>query len=255
MNNKMNLDYKKGRGGVKKTEPFTPLQYIIGKEKFFGLDFIVNEDVFIPRPETEILVNAVLDTINDMVPHRPGGSIESGSAPGRCKDELRILDLCTGSGCIAISLTKNVTNCKIIASDVSEKALEIAKENACLNGVLDKITFISSDLFKDIKGKFDIIVANPPYISEHEFETLQKEVLREPRLALDGGQDGLDFYRRIFNEAPQYLKTGGYCIMEIGYGQREAVKEVINNTKNFELIDVKEDQYNIDRVIKVRWIN
>ena len=225
---------------IKHIQAYTPLQYIIGKEKFFGLDFIVNDDVFIPRPETEILVNTVLDTVNEhLTPNT----------------EPRILDLCTGSGCIAISLTKNVHNCKIFASDVSEKALEIAKENARLNGVGDRITFVSSDLFKDIKGKFDIIVSNPPYIAEHEFETLQKEVLKEPRLALSGGTDGLDFYRRIFNEAPRYLEKCGYCITEIGYGQRQVIKDIIEKTASFELIEVKEDQYNIDRVIKVKWIN
>ncbi|MDP3792066.1 MAG: peptide chain release factor N(5)-glutamine methyltransferase [Candidatus Omnitrophota bacterium] len=221
-------------------KPFTPLQYIIGKEKFFGLDFIVNEDVFIPRPETEILVNTVLDTINEYRPQVTG---------------LRILDLCTGSGCIAISLTKNVTNCKILASDISDKALEIAKANAAINGVSDNVVFLKSDLFESIDGKFDVIVTNPPYIARHEFKTLQKEVLKEPVVALDGGEDGLDFYRKIFNEAPKYLKTGGYCIMEIGYGQREAIKVIINKHDGFELIDVKEDQYNIDRVVKVKWIN
>jgi release factor glutamine methyltransferase len=225
-------------GGVNPVKPHTPLQYIIGKEKFLGLDFVVNEKVFIPRPETEILVYAVLDVIN-------------ATYNGRCA----ILDLCTGSGNIAISLTKNATNCKIFASDVSEDALEIAKKNARLNGVSESISFIKSDLFCGIEGKFDIIVSNPPYIARHEFETLQKEVLKEPRIALDGGKDGLDFYRTIFRKAPQYLKKGGYCMMEIGFGQRAAIKEMIEASGNFELIDVKEDQYLIERVVVVRWIN
>lgn len=241
---------------TKPIEPFTPLQYIIGKEKFFGLDFIVDENVFIPRPETEVLVHTALETINEKQ---------------KTKNELKILDLGTGSGCIAISLmvrlrspsnmneieglTKNAPNCKIFASDISDRAVETAKKNAILNGIPDTITFIKSDLFESIKGRFDIIVSNPPYIAQSEFKTLQKEVLMEPRLALDGGEDGLSFYRKIFNEAPGYLETGGYFIAEIGYGQREAIKKIIEGTKRFELIDVKEDQYSIDRVIKAKWIN
>lgn len=225
---------------IKTIEPFTPLQYIIGKEKFFGLDFLVNEDVFIPRPETEVLVETTLEIVK-------GTRHET--------QDTRILDLCTGSGCIAIALTKNALNCKILASDVSDKALEIAKENAILNGVYDKGSFIKSDLFKNIDGKFDIIVSNPPYIARAEFESIQKEVLREPRLALDGGEDGLSFYRRIFDEAPLYLKRGGYCMVEIGYGQREAVREIMERQGNFKVIDVRKDQYGIDRVITAKWIN
>ena len=224
-------------GGVK---PFTPLQYVLGKEKFFGLSFMVNEDVFIPRPETEILVQTVLETINES---------------RITNDERRILDLCTGSGCIAISLTKNARKCRIFASDISEDALKIARDNARMNGVSEDISFIKSDLFKDIKGKFDIIISNPPYVAQCEFKTLQKEVLREPLMALDGGKDGLDFYRRIFTEAPRYLNDGGYLMVEIGYGQRDAIKDIVEGIKGYRLIDVKEDQYSIDRVVKVRWTN
>lgn len=243
-------------------KPFTPLQYILGKEKFCGLDFIVNEDVFIPRPETEILVNTALDFIDATMKGR-GARISGG--------EIKVLDLCTGSGCIAISLmsrlrstlipseseglTKNAANCRIFASDVSAKALDIAKENARINGVAGDITFIVSNLFDSIDGKFDIIVTNPPYIARHEFKTLQKEVLKEPILALDGGEDGLDFYRKIFKESSQYLNKGGYCIMEIGYGQRDPIKSIIEKIGKFEVIDVREDQYLIDRVIVARWIN
>jgi release factor glutamine methyltransferase len=166
-----------------------------------------------------------------------------------------MLDLGTGSGCIAIALTKNAANCRIVASDISVDALETAKENARLNGVFEKINFTKSDLFCDIEGKFDIIVSNPPYIARHEFEALQKEVLKEPMLALDGGVDGLDFYRKIFADAPGYLIHGGYCIVEIGFGQLGAVKNIIADTKEFELVKTKVDQYGIDRVVVVRWIN
>ena len=150
-------------------------------------------------------------------------------------------------------LTKNAADCKIVASDISEDALEIARENARLNGVFEKIIFTKSDLFCKIEGRFDLIVSNPPYIARYEFETLQKEVLKEPVLALDGGVDGLDFYRRIFSAAPGHLAHGGYCIVEIGFGQLSAVKEIIEKTKEFKLVEAKEDQYGIDRVIVAQW--
>jgi len=225
-------------GGVKSVEPYTPLQYIMGKEKFFGLDFIVNKNVLIPRPETEVLVEIALELIN-VIPDT----------------QYSILDLCTGSGNIAISLTKNAANCKIVASDISDDAIETAKENARLNGVFEKIIFTKSDLFCDIEGRFDIIVSNPPYIARHEFETLQKEVLKEPLIALYGGSDGLDFYRRIFSAAPDHLAHGGYCIVEIGFGHLSAVKDIILRTKEFKLVDIRVDQYGIDRVITAQWIN
>jgi len=225
-------------GGVKTVEPYTPLQYIMGREKFFGLDFIVNEDVLIPRPETEVLVQATLEFIN--------------SIPNT---QYSILDLGTGSGNIAISLTKNAANCRIVASDISKDAIETAEENARLNGVFEKIIFIKSDLFCNIEGRFDLIVSNPPYIAQHEFETLQREVLKEPSLALFGGVDGLDFYRRIFGAASGHLTRGGYCIVEIGFGQLPAIREIIEKTKEFKLIETRIDQYGIDRVIVARWIN
>ena len=240
---------------IKTVEPYTPLQYIIGKEKFFGLDFFVDENVFIPRPETEVLIETTLKIIDGLVIHRRGVVVENQMTPRRCRDKLRILDLCTGSGNIAISLTKNMHDCKIVASDISEDALEVARENAASNGVSENISFIKSDLFNNIKERFDCIVSNPPYIARYEFKTLQKEVLKEPRIALDGGEDGLGFYRRIFLGAPQYLKRHGYCIMEIGFGQLPVIKEIIEKSRGFELLDVGKDQYGIERVIVSKWTN
>ena len=225
---------------TKTIEPYTPLQYIIGKEKFFGLDFMVNEHVLIPRPETELLVETALHMIDAV----------------RCTQyAVRVLDLCTGSGCIAIALTKNAQDCRMVASDISGDAIETAKENARLNGVFKKIIFTKSDLFCDIEGNFDIIVSNPPYIARYEFEALQKEVLKEPVIALDGGVDGLDFYRRIFSGATRHLAHGGYCIAEIGFGQLTAIKEIIEKTKEFRLVETRIDQYGIDRVVVTQWIN
>ena len=234
---------------TKTIEPYTPLQYIMGKEKFFGLDFAVNEHVLIPRPETEALVETAIKIIDEIALHRRGGSAINCMTPRRCNEAVRILDLGTGSGNIAISLTKNAADCRIVASDISGDAIETAKENARLNDVFEKIIFTKSDLFHDIEGRFDLIVSNPPYIARYEFETLQKEVLKEPLLALDGGADGMDFYRRIFVEAPRYLKSGGYCIVEIGFGQAEAIKGIIGQAGEFKLLSVKEDQCGIERVM------
>lgn len=242
---------------MKTIEPYTPIQYVMGSTVFCGLDFLVDERVLIPRPETELLVEAVVEI---------AGSKEN--SPGI----LNILDLCTGSGNIAISLmsrqkaststlrgveglTKSLTNCRIVASDISSDSLDVARQNAVRNGLCDKIDFVKSDIFNDIDGQFDIIASNPPYIARYEFPTLQKEVLREPILALDGGEDGLDFYRRIIAAAPKHLKRGGSIVMEMGYGQRPAIADIIGKSGSFKLADVKKDRNMIDRVIIAEWIN
>lgn len=231
----------------------TPIQYVIGKTEFCGIDLAVDERVLIPRPETELLVEKAA-----ALAFSRGGTQE-------------ILDLCTGSGNIAIALmarlgsqsalipveglTKSITNCRIVASDISEGALEVARANASRNGAAGRIEFVKSDLFTDVKGSFDIIVSNPPYISGPEFGTLQKEVLREPRVALYGGIDGLDFYRNIFSRLHLYLKPDGRIILEIGYGQLDAIMDIIRQGGRFETAEVIKDWRGIDRVVVVRWIN
>ena len=233
---------------MKTIEPYTPIQYIMGSVEFCGLEFHVDERVLIPRPETELLVEAAAELAGS-------SSAKTGA--------LDILDMCTGSGNIAIalmarrcaSLTKNLSDCKITVSDISPAALEVARRNAIRNGVYDGLKFICSDLFTDIKGRFDIIVSNPPYIARHEFPALQEEVLREPMAALDGGTDGLDFYRRIAASLPEYLKRGGYLVIEIGYGQRAAITDIIGKSGIFRISDVKKDFNGIDRVITAKWIN
>ena len=217
--------------------PFTPVQYIIGHAEFCGLDIAVNENVLIPRPETELLVDKAVEVAKSQ------------------KTDVRALDLCTGSGNIAIALTKGVSACRIVASDISGGALEVARSNADRFGVSGKIEFVKSDLFDKINDRFDIIVSNPPYIAKFEFETLQKEVLREPRIALDGGDDGLDFYRKIIASAPAYLRPGGYVLFEIGFGQAAEIKKIISASGNFNIIEVAKDFNGIDRVITLQWIN
>lgn len=227
---------------MNRIKPHTPVQYIIGHTEFCGLDFIVNEDVLIPRPETELLVDAATELFYAIRNTRDA------------RRELRILDLGTGSGNIAIALTKRVSNCKMVASDISEGAVEVARINAEKHGVSDRIEFIASDLFEKIEGRFDIIVSNPPYIANGEFKTLQKEVLMEPRVALVGGEDGIDFYRRIISATPRYLVNGGALVMEIGYGQKAGILEIINQN-GMKPEEVRIDHNLIDRAIIARWTN
>lgn len=232
---------------MKTISPYTPIQYIMGKAEFCGLFFDVDERVLIPRPETEMLVEIAFALAVRMS--------ERGQTP-------EILDLCTGSGNIAVSLlskirglTKPISNCKIIASDVSREALEVARKNAIGNGIYEGIEFLESDLFGAIDGKFDIIVSNPPYIARDEFPTLQEEVLKEPRIALDGGDDGFDFYRRIAEALPKHLKRGGSAVMEIGFGQSGTVEEVIGRSGSIKVTGIRKDRAGIDRVAIAEWIN
>ena len=211
-----------------------PLQYITGIQEFMKLKILVTKDVLIPQPDTEILVEEAVEILSKM-------------------QNPVVLDLCTGSGAIAISLAKYVQNIKIYASDISKKALEIAKQNATLNGVSNNIQFIESDLFERIKDvKFDVIVSNPPYVASDDIKTLPKDVQNEPRLALDGGKDGLDFYRKIAKEGYKYLNRQGYLCLEIGYDQKNEVKKIIENEKRYVETYSKKDLCQNDRIIVTR---
>ncbi|MFH1854343.1 MAG: peptide chain release factor N(5)-glutamine methyltransferase [Candidatus Omnitrophota bacterium] len=218
-----------------------PLQYIIGRTDFMGLDFRVQTGVFIPRPETELLVANALSAISCQLSQ---------------KTSVRILDLCTGSGCIAISLAKNIPAAEIIAIDISERALDTARENAVIHNVAERIKFYKGDLFEglvfDKKDKFDIIVCNPPYIKNSDIGLLQLEVRQEPESALGGGTDGLEFYRQVSDHAPRYLKQGCSIFLEIGADQFQDVKDIFRTKSFYCLKGVKEDFAGIKRVI---WID
>ncbi len=224
---------------MKSIKPNTPIQYIMGKTEFCGLDFMVDERVLIPRPETEMLVETVVEIL-----------AESGSRLA----EPRILDLGPGSGCIAISLTKKISDCKIVASDLSGGALELARQNAAKHGVAGRIEFVKSDLLESIDGRFDFIVSNPPYVPRTDFPTLQKEVLMEPMMAFDGGVDGLDMYRRIISGASRFMNTGAYIVMEMGDGQRKGIVSIFDRVGGFIVVSEKKDYNEIERVIVARKI-
>lgn len=208
-----------------------PLQHITHHQEFMKMNFYVNEDVLIPRPDTEILVEEVIKISKNF------------KAPA-------ILDMCTGSGAIAISLAKYIPNAKIYATDISDKALIIARKNAENNELEDKIKFVQSDLFENIENiKFDIIVSNPPYIKEDDIQHLDDEVRKEPIIALNGGTDGLEFYRKITKSAYEYLKFNGYLCYEIGYNQKIDVIEIIENEHKYKNTYALKDLYDNDRVV------
>lgn len=208
-----------------------PVQYITGLQEFMKLNFFVTKDVLIPRQDTEVLVEEVIKIAKDI-------------------PNTVILDLCTGSGAIAVSLAKYIPNSKIYGIDISEKALEIAKKNAEFNGVKNSIEFRVSDLFNKIRNqKFDIIVSNPPYIKKEDIKLLPKDVQKEPKIALDGGTDGLVFYSRIAKSAYKHLRRGGYLCLEIGYNQKLQVKKIIEGQKRYINFYCKKDLCENDRVV------
>lgn len=214
---------------IKKLTKGIPLQHITHRQEFMKMDFFVDENVLIPRSDTEILVEEVIKIAQKY-------------------NSPRILDLCTGSGAIAISLKKFVPNADITAVDISEKALEIAQKNA--EKLEAKINFVKSDLFDKLDNKkFDIIVSNPPYIRKDEIKKLSEEVQKEPKIALDGGEDGLDFYRIIAEQAINYLKTGSFLCFEIGYNQKNDVIKIIEDEQNYKNTYCKKDLYGNDRII------
>ena len=205
-----------------------PLQYITGVQDFFGREFRVTTDTLIPRPETELLVEAALEVIAE------GASI---------------CDVGTGSGCIAVTLLCERTDARAVAVDISEAALAVAAENAQRHGVSDRIVFEVSDCFENVNGAFDLIVSNPPYVSADALPGLQREVRdHEPLVALSPGDDGLSVIRRLLTDAPQFLKNSGYLIMEIGFDQGEKVQEIIDPNV-WHLIEIRPDLQCIPRIV------
>lgn len=213
---------------VSKRAERIPLQHITGEAYFYGRRFCVNENVLIPRADTEIIVEEAIKHIH----------------PG-----MDVLDLCTGSGCIAITLALE-TKAKLTASDLSKTALDVARKNADTLGA--DVGFIKSDMFKSITERYDVIVSNPPYIRSSDIDSLQDEVrLHDPREALDGGADGLEFYRIIASEARNYLKPDGRLLLEIGYDQAQDVSTLLWQA-GFADVEVRKDLGGLDRVVSCK---
>ena len=218
-------------GWIGKRAGRIPLQQLTGEQDFMGLAFTVNENVLIPRQDTEILVEEVLKELHD---------------------RMRILDMCTGSGCILLSLLHYSNDCEGLGVDLSAEALEVAGRNVLKVLTPEKAEhahFLQSDLFEKVEGKFEIIVSNPPYIASAEIEKLMPEVRdHEPRMALDGTEDGLHFYRRIIKEAGKHLVNSGMLFFEIGYDQGQAVSELMR-TGGYREVQVVQDYAGLDRVV------
>ena len=207
-----------------------PLQHLTGVQEFMGLEFMVNEHVLVPRQDTELLVLEAEKQLRKISVETPG-----------------VLDMCTGSGCIAISLKARNPQIQCIAADISEKALEMAKKNA--EKMQSEIVFVHTDMFSNITGTFDMIVSNPPYIPTKVIESLEEEVrLYDPFSALDGKEDGLYFYRILAKESPRFLKDGGWIYMEIGHDQSASVEALLKEA-GFEEIRTEKDLAGLDRVV------
>ena len=211
---------------LEKRKQRIPVQHLTGVQEFMGLPFMVNEHVLIPRQDTEILIEEVEKIL------RPG---------------MRVLDMCTGSGCIAISLKARNKEIDCTAVDISEEALKVAVKNA--EALNTEVNFVSGDMFENVEGRFDVIVSNPPYIPTGVIETLEEEVkLHDPFKALDGKEDGLYFYRILADRSIDYLKDTGYLYMEIGHDQGNDVENLIKDS-GFEQVSTKKDLSGLDRVV------
>ena len=223
---------------LQKRSRHIPLGYVINKAFFYGNEFYVDESVLIPRCETEVLVNSILKLFKD--------------------NELRgkmIVDVGTGCGNIAISLTKHLSSCKIMATDICPKAISVAKKNVNKFGLEANIALLQGDLFESLenyRGKIDVIVSNPPYISQVEMDLLSKEIEHEPYISLCGGKSGLDFYERFFQEAADYLTNEGLMFFEIGYNQGNSVRALCKASSSFRFLGIIKDYRQLDRVICCR---
>lgn len=224
VNEELAAKYKEA---VNKRAEHIPLQHIIGYQQFLDYKILVNENVLIPRPETELLVEKVTDFIGN--------------------NEMKVLDMCTGSGCIAISVDKMCDKASVVGADISKDALKVAVKNNALNHA--NVEFTKSDMFSNIEGKYDVIVSNPPYIPTKDVVELEQEVKEhDPLLALDGSDDGLKFYRIISKNAVEYLREKGMLFLEIGYDQGKTVPDLLKNN-GFTNIKVFKDLSGLDRMV------
>ncbi len=221
------------KGYIERRANREPFQYIARRQEFYGLDFEVTPDVLIPRPETEILVEAAINELNKL-------------------NEPRLCEIGVGSGCISVSTLANVPSTTAVATDISAAAIKVASWNAERHNVADRLTIIEGDLFEGVDEMFDMIVTNPPYVPDGDLINMQKEVRDfEPHNALFAGTDGLDIVRRIISEAPDHLNPGGLLLIEIGLGQSEILRELVDQT-TWSKPEFIPDLQGIERILKVR---
>jgi release factor glutamine methyltransferase len=215
-----------------------PIAYVTGSWEFYGMPLIVDENVLIPRMDTEVLVDTALQNLKQ-----------------RGKPDARVLDLCTGSGCIACAIAKKLPGAKVVAADISPKAVSICRKNVLLNGLSPRVSSIDADALNApplLIGSFDLLVSNPPYIASEEIDTLDTSVRDyEPRMALDGGEDGLDFYRAIIRRWKSVIREGGYIMFEVGETQAEEVQKLLR-LASFKDVGTKKDTAGIERVVYAR---
>jgi release factor glutamine methyltransferase len=225
------------RAMVKRASAGEPVAYIVGRTEFYSLSMAVGPSCVIPRPETELLVERAIEFLRD----RGGPQL--------------VCDLCTGSGCVAVAIAKNVAAARVIATDICDGALAAAARNTARHGISDRVNLLKGDLFEPVlprldTEKFDLVVANPPYVSSGRFETLEPVVRKhEPRPGLDGGEDGLDVIRRIVADSPAFLKEAAALMLEIGHGHGQAVRRLMETSGPFERVEIHKDFAGIDRVV------
>jgi release factor glutamine methyltransferase len=223
-------------GLVKRAAEHEPIAYLMGKREFYSLEFEITPACLIPRPETELLIERAIEFLRK----RAG--------------EQFVCDLCTGCGCVAVSIARNYANCRIVATDISDAALEVAERNVIKHGLPNRVKLLKGDLFEPIipglgPAKFDLIVANPPYVSEPEYEKLAKNVKDfEPKQALIAGKDGLDVIKKIIVNASQFLKSTGALMLEIGNEQGPAMCKLLENTGRFETVTIEKDYNKLERL-------
>lgn len=219
-----------------------PSSYILKNAQFYGLDLFIDKGVLIPRPETELLVEEIIKEVSEL-------RVTSWRIENR---RAKILEIGVGSGAIVVALAKNLDQAEVYGTDTSAKALRVARKNVKMHRVEKQVKLFRGSVFAKLREKFDVIVSNPPYVTEKEYLKLQPEVGFEPKAALYGGKDGLDFYRKIIPQARYYLRAGGILAFEIGYGQANKIKPLLEKEKLFEPVNMIKDYSGIERIITAR---
>jgi len=235
---------------VRRRERREPTGYIVGHREFWNLDIEVRPGVLVPRPETELLVE---ETLSRLSPEGAGPDASAVPASAPRQSFVRIADVGTGSGCIAVTLARWLPRAEVVATDASEEALDVARRNAVCHDVLERVRFVQADLLAGVAGPFDAVVSNPPYVPAPDIAGLQPEVRNyEPLQALSGGADGLDVIRRLVPEAASVLRAGGWLLFEFGFGEADGVRAVIAAEPRLVLAEIRDDLAGIPRVAVAR---